>query len=1108
MCKLCSLHVHSEYSSIDGVSRLRENCQAALDLGMEHIGLTDHGVVAGHPEFAKVAQKMGVKPIFGMEGYHGSRMGETFKGRDQAHLIILAQTDEGLKNLWRLSNRASQEDHAHFVDRFSWADLEEFREGLIITSACPLGLVAKQAIRGEFEAANRYLELFKDNFFIELTTYPGDAVFEDRDSDEPTSPRQINQILADWAYERGVGVVYGDDGHYANKDLFKAHDAYVAKATGQSIYTPISERKMYHPENALVIKSEQEVRDALSYLGNSVVDEALANSVLIAESCNASLPGIRRHLPVFIPDESPWVQKGLYEDERADQLFIDLVNEGLERCYGDAPPKEAADQTIREVETFLGDGDLYHYFLAGWDMMQFVEDKGIEKGPGRGSSAGCIVARELGITEVDPIRHDLSFERFWNAGRADGFPDIDFDFQQSSRGDIKAYLAKRWGDKRVRSIGTTMRMKPIDLLKKFAPTFGLLSDEEATLKKFLKEVPDIEILGSDQVGWSEEHEPGKVVYVMHSTDETPHDVGDRILDWVETLTTSRQNVVIEFLQQAAVLCNRTSGYGVHPSGVVISDVDLDDELPCRFAYGTQRVPVTQFPMEIVDKRMFIKFDILGLKTLDILSNWKAQMFKSYGIEINWDQLEWEDEYVELWEQLHEGLSAGGFQVEDGYAKRLSKQFKPKSVSDASIIVALNRPGPIRSGTPDKFIRRRFGQEEVSYAHPILEDILNETYGEFLYQEEVIKFFSALGYSMSDADAIRKILGKKLPEKWAALYNGTEEWEGKSYVQACKAAGISETIASKIWAQIVNFAKYSFNKAHSVAYGTILFRTMFAKYYGYPEFIAACITEVPDPKRAERIPAYVGEARRKGHSVYPPDIDNSESLVAVRDQDIYLGFSNIKGVKTPAAEFAVGLREERVPMGTPEDLGEYLDRLSKERAKENAARKKQGLPPLEGKSPKQKLTSGQISALYTAGAWERREGYQTPIRELQAREKEMLQVVVTDQTEEVFERNQEHLEDCDDWSDLLLDYSHDTMYTVPGAVQSIREVQTRKTKADMAIITMEYQGDVLEFAVFPNEWVTHRFLWQEKVCGIFKIRHSLNPNNGEVGYNFQTGYKIA
>lgn len=1109
VCKLCSLHVHSEYSNIDGVSKLNENVQRAIDLGMEAIGLTDHGVIAGHLEFDKIARKNGIKPIFGCEMYHGIRMGEKFKGRDQAHLIVLAKTDEGLKNLWRLSDRASREDHAHFVDRVNWDDLREFRDGLIVTSACPLGLVAKGVLKGDYSALNQYLDIFGDNFYVELTTYPGDAMFEDKDSDEPVTPRQLNEALVDIATERGIPLVYGDDGHYAKPELFQAHDAYVARATGQSIDTPVDERKMYHPEGALVIKTEDDVRRMLGYLPESVIDECLANSVEIARSVDAHLPEVRRHLPVFIPDESPWVEKGVYDDNAAGELFVDLVTEGLERCYGDDP--EAERQTVHEAEIFLEAG-LHHYFLAGWDLMQFADHEGIERGPGRGSSAGCIVARELGITDIDPLRYDLSFERFWNAGRADGFPDIDSDFQQSSRTAIKHYLSDRYGEARVRSIGTITRMKPKDLVGKFALTCGLTREEEKDLKKMIDDVPDIDILGVDQVGWSEDHDPGKVVYVMHPSKETKHDVGERIIDWVEAQPKHRHEVLLRFLDICSVMCNRVSGYGVHPSGVVISDVDLNDELPCRFSYSAStRYPVTQFAMDDVDKRQFVKLDILGLKTLDILANWKRQMKESYDFEVDWSQLEWDEDvdHIGIWRQLADGLSAGAFQVEDGYAKRLGKDFKPESVSDGSIIVALNRPGPIRAGTPDKFIRRKHGEEKTVFPHSILEDILDETFGEFLYQEGVIAFFAALGYSLSDADAIRKILGKKQAEKMDDLYHGNGEWEGKSYVDACKNNGIDASTASRIWALIINFAKYSFNKAHSVSYGTILFRTLFAKYYGHPEQLAACIAEVPDAKKAERIPMYIGEARRMGITVYPPDIEHSDWGVRVRDGNIYLGFSNVKGIKEHAAKYLIELRDEdNIDISTPEAIAEYLDEKSKERTKENSARKKQGLPPLEGKSPKQKLTSGQITALYTAGAWERLEGYPTPLRDLQAREKEMLQVIVTDDTDEIFKRNADEIQECDSYANALVEYTEDTLYTLPGVIQSVRPVKTKKDKKDMGIVTMEFEGDSIDFAVFPNEWNTHSFMWREKVCGIFRIRHSLNKQNGQTGYNFQNGFKIA
>ena len=1097
------LHNHSEYSAIDGLSTAKEIAQRVItDMGCPCCGLTDHGVVAGHLEFDKEIRKAGGKPIFGCELYHGVRFGEKLGNkRDQAHLIALAMTDDGLKNLWRLNDAAAQEPKFHHVGRISWEDLERYHEGIVFTSACVASLVCQGILHDDLDPLNKYLDIIGDDFYIELSTYPASATFHDKDVDGGVSPMDLNKQLVSVAQERGIPLVYGDDGHYAFPHQWEAHDAYVAKSSGESIFVPPESRKMWHPEGALCIKTEEEVRAALSYLPDSVVDEAIDNTVEIGERANASLPETRRHLPVFIPSHSPWVEEGKYEDDQADVLFLDLVTEGMTERYGELPDPKIVEQTIMEAETFIESG-LHHYFLLDWDMVQFCHKNGIEVGPGRGSAAGCIVAFELGITDVDPLPYDLIFERFWNPGRAKGFPDIDTDIEKGRRHEVKEYLTKRWGHNRVRSIGNTIRMKPKSVVENMYKFCGISFAEAEALKKIIDRTPDLEILGVDQIGWSSEVDPGKLIYIMD-------EVGEQILEWVIEQPDNRQWILMKFLNLCEILCSRVFSYGVHASGVVVSDEDLMAIAPCRFAGSKeQRIPVTQFAMDDIDALMLVKLDLLGLKTLDVLSDWRKQMKEKHDIEIEWSQLEWDNHPEDMWEMMDRGFAAGIFQIERGYPKKLAEEFKPRSVSDLSIIVALNRPGPIRSGAPDSFIKRRAGEEDISYDHPFLEDILGETFGWFLYQEQVIKFFSKLGYSQSDADVVRKILGKKQPEKWDALYHGKDEWEGKSYILMCEKNNISEGDANKIWEKLVDFGKYSFNKAHSVAYGTTGFRCNFAKYYGTPEFYKSCITHVDQQKKVERIPEYVNECRRAAIKVHGPDIERSDIYVDTHDGDVYLGFNDIKGMSEDGAHLLIELRDQGVDMSTPEKLHEYMESASKEWSAENSRRKKEGLPKQDGKSPKQRLNVGHIERLYTAGAWERLEDYPTPMIQMQQREQEMLSVILSDDNDLIFRNNHDIIEDLDYYEEAKQPYTEDMFFKLPGVITNIRETEVKATGKKMGIVTISFEDDSLEFAVFPNEWGSHKFLWRERTPGVFTIKHSLNKKSGKDGYHFDSGFKLT
>jgi DNA polymerase-3 subunit alpha len=1068
------LHNHSEYSALDGLSTCREIAARCEELGCPCCGLTDHGTVAGHLEFAKELTKRGIKPIFGAELYHGLKpkgyTGWKRNERDQSHFVVGAITNEGLRNLWRLVDASSA--NFRYVGRVTWDDLEGYSDGLFATSACIQGLVAQGISNGgDLTALDKYLNIFRGNFYIELHTYPGHE------------QEQINLGLAQVAQERGIPVVYANDAHFAYPKQYPAHDAYVAMQTGENIDTPINDRKMWHPM-ALYIQEESEIRDALHYLPTSVVDEALRNTVELGERVSAQLPEVKRHLPVFVPKDCEFVND---KTVGASKLFIDLVEQGVLARYGEDASKEVWERATRELTVFLEAG-LHHYFLQAWDFCEFCERAGILRGPGRGSAAGSLVAYALGITDVDPLKYDLIFERFFNPGRAKGFPDIDNDFPRESRKEVIAYLKKRWGAANVRNIGNVIRMKPKAALDKTANAMGVTWSEKEAVKKIVNEVPDLEILGSDSIGWKDDGS-GKKIYVLDH-------VGRDIERWLEQQPQDRRPVLDRWLEFVAIVCSRVSGYGVHASGVVVSDVPLDAELPCMWS-ATQEAQATVFPMTDVEKRMFVKQDILGLRTLDTLQDWHEQVKKTQGIDVKWSGLEAQDHPLEMWEMLDKGLSTGIFQIEDApWVRQLAMDLRPRNVEDLSIIVALNRPGPKRSGAPQSFIARRRGDEPISYDHPILEDILEPTYGWFLYQEQVIEFFTKLGYSLEDADAVRKILGKKLPEEMAALYHGRDEWRDKNYTTMALKAGLDEDSANTIWSKLEDFALYSFNKSHSVAYATIAFRTLYAKYYAPAEFLMACIRTNPDDAGL-----YVAEGRRMGISVLPPDIRNSEPEVAVKSGDIYFGLSNIKGLRIPSAEYVRYLVDKydvytrsQLEDAIAEETTLWEGRKKKHKEGDNPY-------PFKEKSPRQQCRSNVIDALEMAGAFDNYESRENlTLAEIQKNEKELLGIILTDNTEQAFQNNSDLLQDCDDYH-TFLDGTHSTA-ALPGTIVSIREVKTRAAQKEMGIVKIEFGSDTVEFAVFPQQWKAYKFLWRERTPGIFTLKRS------DKGINFEDGMKLS
>lgn len=1106
-----SLHVHSEFSSLDGWSTVDEIGDRMLEIGCPFCGLTDHGVVAGHIEFDKAMRKRGLNPVFGAELYHGIDFADSKgKKRDQAHLLALAMTDEGLRNLWRLVNATADRKKFHNVGRVSNEDILKYKEGVMFTSACPLGLVPQGLLRGETEHLNWYLNNLGDNFRVEITTYPGDSEWSDRDSEgNVVTPRLINELLVDAAQERGVPITYGDDGHYAFPEQFEEHDMYLASQTGQSIYTPIDERKQYHPPGAVCIKDEATVREALDYLPDSVVDEAIKNTYQIGEEADAHLPAVDRpHMPVFVPKDCPWISE---TELSSTDLFIGLVEEGIERIYGGTDQEPAAwERAIKEMEVLIEDG-LQDYFLLAWDLMQFCDKEGIIRGPGRGSSAGCIVAYALGITDVDPLYYDLYFERFWNQGRTDGFPDIDSDFARSRREDIREYLIKRWGEGKVCSIGTIVRMKPIAVIDKLKKACGISFDEEKEIKAIVNKTDKIDIHGYKQIGWNPELEPGKVIYVKK-------DVGDEIEKWIGK--DKRRRTFIEMCEHA---CSRNSNYGIHASGIVVADIDLAAYAPASLRGGkNEGIPATQFAMEIIEKIKLVKMDILGLKTLDTLAEWEAQV-KEKGIELNWSGMDKEEFPSEMWDLLEEGYVSGIFQIETAGGKQLTEQLKPRSVEELGILVALNRPGPDR----DEYVARKEGRSEVVYHHPILEETLASTYGLFVYQEQIIKFMGDLGYSLNDADAMRKILGKKQPEKLSAIFKGFEEWDKKGYLDIAMKKGFTEEAAIKTWEEIEDFASYSFNKSHAICYAVIAFRCLVAKYYAPSEFYIACIRTVEQQKKAELMPRYIKEARRMKIKVNPPDIRYSQSRVAVHEGEIYFGFGDVNFVGV-SGDYIVHLRDEKgFDVSTPEILCEQLEAFNDEELKAKREAVKEGKPyPAAWKSPKQQLNQKKIACLHDAGAWDGLGERDIALRDQQKLEEEFLGVILTDNSEEILAANQEEIDGCDDWDEAvtawaekedLYDWTLDDgeispekrfiQYRLAGTIIDIRQTRVKSSGAAMGIITIEHQDKELTFACFSNKWKKYKFLFKPRTTGIFVVKHTApNDRRGE-GYHFEDGYTL-
>ncbi len=1077
--------------------------QRALEIGASGCGITDHGNVTGHLVFSDTMHSYGLKPVFGVELYHGL-LTKPEKQRDQAHLIALAKNNEGLQNLWRLMHQTSRNDHFHHVGRVFKEDLERYHKGIIFTSACALGLVPKQIIQGDYSMLDWYLSTFGDDFYIEISTYPATQEFQDNEQEQSMNMRIYNEALVAIAQERGLPLIYGDDGHYAYPSDFEFHDAYLARQTGQTIYTPIEERKMYHPPGAVVIKDLEMIYANLDYLPKMVIDEAIENANTIIEKSTAGLPSVRRHLPAYVPKTSPWIlpeQKAL----SAEELFIDLVMAGITKRYPQAN-EEVWQRVAYEIEVLMRDG-IHHYFLMGWDEMQIADSLGIERGPGRGSSAGSIVAYALGITDVEPLHYGLIFERFWNSGRVDGLPDIDSDFSRSRRDEMILALKERWGENRVAAIGTTGYLKPKAVIDKLATTCGISYAEADELKEIVGRTTKIDILGHDQIGWTREREPGKKYYVKE-------EVGDAIDQWIKAQP-GAEDVRAYFVHCCEATCSRPSQFGIHASGLVVSDTDLDAELPAQVRGGKTGVAATMFTMSDIDKRQFVKLDVLGLRTLDVLDFWRQDMQAKYDVQIEWSGLDLLEHDPDMWKMVHKGLTAGVFQIEDGYGRQLCQRMPPNSVMDLAVIGALNRPGPIQAGIPDEYVARMRGDKEVIYPHVVFETLmskhLDRTYGLWVFQEQIIAYFNELGYSLSESDAIRKIMGKKKPEQLDAIRDGLGEWQGRGYLDMAQAAGIPKDVVATIWLELEGFADYCFNLAHSVAYGIITFRTIYAKYYGPVEFYTAVLRSLEStadgPKRKALLPVIINECRRQGIEVLPPDILKSKAYPYCEDNRIYFGFTDIAGVGN-SGEYIELLREKL-------DCSSYQAFAESFAAYNEAwAMDKKTNPAIYtgSRSPKQQLTAKKIEALRMVGAWNALEGHQHSLVDQQQAELELLGVILTLNTQEILDRHQEEIEACDDYEDALVPWEQkgDSLdfidYYLPGVVCNIAEKTVRKTGNRFAIITLIYAEHELTMTCFSGLWRHIKPIFKIGSVGLFEIRHGPDNQYGP-SYVFRNGTRL-
>lgn len=876
------LHTHTEYSALDGRSRISEIVGQVLRHGQEAVSDTDHGNCSGHPRLQRECEKARIKPIFGMEAWfvhdrlrrgrqwwvdaEGHEVPDervssmTVKERNGAltqhsdakevlngyfHVTLLALDDIGLRNVWAMSTEGFR-DGFYGRPRIDWDTLRRHAEGVICLTGCIRGPLAVPIIDGDQAVAQerlgQLLDIFGDRLYLEVMP---NAMEEQV---------KVNRTLASLSTQYGVPLVATVDSHYPTDEAQFEHRTWVALRTNADVD---DETSLFAHDLALYVQGEREVRERLlDSLQPDEIDEAVANTVRIARRCTARIES-KVLTPVFSKQGGP---------ERDAERLLDLCLSNWHLTTGKSYTQDEAMARFEREFALIVDKDFCGYFLQVADYVNAAKQAGCRVGPGRGSGGGSLVAYTARITGLDPIEGGLLFERFLTEGR-EGLPDFDVDFPSTWRDWVQDYITGKYGEEHVVRVGTHLRLR----------NKGIVADLFRVMKSRLPET-----------AWRDAE---AISAIIGAAEASTAGIG---LSW-EELWAQEEEVLQpyaeaypEVMDLAGKMVGLLKSYGKHPAGLVVSETSLVDSLPLRSSEDEGRM-ITQFEMGDLEKMGYIKFDILTLRTLDTIQETLDLIKANRGIWIDVDN--WKDEYLDpqVWEDLADGHTLGVFQVETSSGTRLMRRLRPGNLNEFADVLTLVRPGPKRSGLQDLYIRRRDGLEEVTYADPRLEPVLSKTYGTMLYQEDIMATCMVLaGYDSAKADEVRSILGKKKVELVVPA--------GREFVEGCVANGMDRGAAEHLWEQMAEFARYSFNRAHAFGYAVLAYWTAWLKVHYPVEFFTSVLSTV----KAERIPEFVTEARRMGFSILPPDINESRENFTAHGLAVRYGLEAIKGVGVAAS----------------------------------------------------------------------------------------------------------------------------------------------------------------------------------------------------------------
>ena len=889
------LHLHTQYSLLDGAIKVEDLASRARELGFKAVGVSDHGNLFGSLHFYRAMKEQGIKPIIGMEAYFttGSRFDRKSKGtednitdRYNHHLILIAKDERGLKNLMKLSTLAYKEGF-YYKPRIDYELLERYHEGLIALTACLKGVPTYYASINEVEKAKEWVRKFKDLF--------GDDLYLEIQANDIPEQETANRNLIEIAKKYNVKLIATNDSHYLMPEDREAHTVLMAIQMKKTLQEISAGSVKCHNEG-LHFASAEEVWKKFEGKFDGW-ERALLNTLEVAEKVADSFD-VFENTSYLLPHYE--VPKDTTLEEHLRSLAIKGLKQRIER--GQAKnTKEYWDRLEYELHVISRMG-FAGYFLIVQDFINWAKRRGIPVGPGRGSSAGSLVAYALGITDVDPIRHGLLFERFLNPDRV-SMPDIDVDFCQERRDEVIEYVKEKYGRENVAQIITYNVMKAKQTLRDVARALGI---PYSTADQLAKLIPQGDVQGT----WLSLEEmyltPLEVLKERYG--DHRGDIEDNVTKFRKIC---RENPEIDRLVKIALkLEGLTRHTSLHAAGVVIAPKPLEGLIPLY--YDRDGSVATQYDMTRLEEMGLLKMDFLGLKTLTELKAMRDLVKERKGVEIDFLSLPLDDRKV--YELLQEGNTTGVFQLESRGMKELLRRLKPDSFDDIVAVLALYRPGPLKSGLVDRYINRKHGKEPVEYPFPELEDVLKETYGVIVYQEQVMRMSQILaGFTPGEADTLRKAIGKKKKD----LMDQMKE----KFIKGAVERGYPEDKVKKLWEDIEKFASYSFNKSHSVAYGYISYWTAYMKAHYPEEFFAVKLTT---EKNDAKFINLIKDARVMGFEILPPDINRSDVGFKIEGpKRIRFGIGRIKGVGEETARAIVKARE-RGPFKGIQDFVRRVD----------------------------------------------------------------------------------------------------------------------------------------------------------------------------------------